>query len=213
MRLFFGLPLSREGKELVLSLRNRLGDGTDGLEWSPAENLHLTLSFLGEVGEEGLSASRRALDALELEDGPQPLFQPSRLGFFPDRGPPRVFVLLENSPSLGLLALHHGLCGALARESRAAGLPPLDSEWPEADREGSRPRRPFTPHLTLARLRGRSRPRPFDAETLASTDGLLSGAPPLPFDRLILFESRTLRRGPVYTPLAERRIGGKAAGH
>ena len=172
--------------------------------------LHLTLSFLGEVKEDGLAAAIRTLDALEMVGRQVPSFRPARLGFFPERGTPRVFVLLDDLPSPGLKSLHRDLCSALAAESRAAALPPLDADWPDADHEGSRPRRPFKPHLTLARLRGEGSPRPFGEKTLASAAELLSEAPNLTLDRLLLLESRTLRGGPVYSPLAERRVGGKS---
>ena len=45
MRLFVALSLP----EMVRTHLSLLGGGVPGANWSPAENLHLTLRFIGEV--------------------------------------------------------------------------------------------------------------------------------------------------------------------
>ena len=96
----------------------------------PEENLHLTLSFLGDVGEEALEELHDALEALRpgvLE------ISITGLDIFGDRTAPRlVCALIDDTPALS--DLHK----QVTRAARAAGIP-LE-------------RRRFRPHVTLARF-------------------------------------------------------------
>lgn len=133
MRCFVGLfPPSSVQSSVHEAL---LGLGESGLRWTPPENLHLTLLFLGDVSESAQPELRGALDravrgfeALDLRLG--------GLGAFPPRGRPRVlFVdLLEG------IAEVRRLHEALRRE-----LPP---ELRPSERR-------LHPHLTVARPKGR----------------------------------------------------------
>lgn len=48
MRLFIAVSLSPECRDRLLALQNRLYDGGVRGHYSPEENLHLTLAFIGE---------------------------------------------------------------------------------------------------------------------------------------------------------------------
>lgn len=105
------------------------------LRWASPEGIHLTLKFLGEISEE---ASHRVVDLLRALQPFDPLVAEIRgYGFFPDRRRPQVFWAGIVAPvALGELAGR--IDGAMASLGYA----------PE--------RRPFAPHLTLARFK---RPR------------------------------------------------------
>jgi 2'-5' RNA ligase len=96
----------------------------------PAENLHLTLVFLGELPEPVVADVDLALDRLRV-----PAFEVALTGLDAFGGPrPRaVYVGAAGSPALAHLQ------SKVAAATRAAGV----------DVEGRR----FVPHVTLARLR------------------------------------------------------------
>ena len=102
--------------------------------WPRAENLHLTLKFIGEIAEERVRELSRAAERaaqtlkpfdLEIESG----------GAFPPRGSPRILWLGVKDSAGGLVSLQ----ARLEDECAATGF--------------QRDERPFHPHLTLARLR------------------------------------------------------------
>ena len=126
MRLFVGLPipgalaqgLARTARSLELV----------NARWTPPENLHLTLLFLGQVGEETVPAILRELDQLDLA----PLeLRFTQLGLFPKAG----VLFAEIEPTLKLVRLHAQVVRGMAH----CGFPPEE--------------RPYHPHVTVARIR------------------------------------------------------------
>lgn len=121
------------------SLRRALGPGV--VRWVPPQNLHLTLKFLGDISSANVDM---LADMLTAEAERVPLFplRVSGLGSFPTlrhgsgQAPKRARVLWVglHAPA-GLAALQHGI------ESAAAKL------GYEAEE------RPFSPHLTIGRVR------------------------------------------------------------
>jgi 2'-5' RNA ligase len=99
--------------------------------WVRPENLHVTLKFIGEVAPTKLAGIRDALSAIRSDAPVEIKFR--GLGFFPNEQHPRV--------------LWAGL-------DASANLPPLAGDIDGAlETQGiALERRPFTPHLTLARI-------------------------------------------------------------
>lgn len=125
-RLFIGIDLP-DAIDFDLQL---MAGGIPGARWQSAEQLHLTLHFLGDVdgGE-----ARRLRAALEQLVAPSFTMQLRGAGVFPLRGPARTLWLgvSEADP----IRLIHERSGRIIDE---LGL----------DRE----RRKFVPHVTVARL-------------------------------------------------------------
>jgi 2'-5' RNA ligase len=130
MRLFIGLPMPAE---LANSLtRHARTISLSNARWTPPENIHLTLVFLGEVAEQKLPSIKHQLDKLAIAPFPIRL---TDLNTFP-----RVGVLIaEIDPTPRLLHLHAQIASGMAR----CGFIPED--------------RPYHPHLTLARFHGQLR--------------------------------------------------------
>jgi 2'-5' RNA ligase len=137
-----------------------------------AHTLHLTLCFLGDVAAGRLDDVSAALGALELPALPTAFTEPL---FLPERGAKRVVALRLDDPGGALAKTQQAVSGALAR---------LGVSTPE--------RRPWLPHLTVARYR---RPgHPF------SLQNVTIGAFGLP--SVILYASLLERAGAVHIPLA-----------
>ena len=113
------------------SLRRALGDSL--VRWVPCDNLHVTLKFLGDISSANVGM---LADMLTAEAGRVPPFpiRISGLGSFPTPKRARVLWVGLHAPA-GLAALQHGIESAAAK---------LGYEAQE---------RPFSPHLTIGRVR------------------------------------------------------------
>jgi 2'-5' RNA ligase len=131
MRLFVALEIPSAVRENLAALLESLRTVSPQTRWVRPENLHVTLKFMGEVPETKLAATRSALAGVRSD---QPTTVDFRgLGFFPHEKHPRVFWAgIDASPNLKTLAAD------IERAMEKLGIP--------------RERRPFSPHLTLARF-------------------------------------------------------------
>lgn len=131
MRLFVAIEIPTDVRGALAAFLNELRGIAPLAKWVRAENLHLTLKFLGETDSSRLGAISKALCSVR---SPHPVDAAvSGLGFFPEDRRSRVFWAgLEASPNLKTLAadIDHAL--------HKVGFP-LEE-------------RPFSPHLTLARF-------------------------------------------------------------
>ena len=178
MRLFTAIELPEEARAAVAAEQKvvaaTLRTGTYHLVRD--EQIHLTLCFIGEVDAERATHIRTAME----EPVPLPPFTLAfgSTGVFPPRGSPRVLWLgvIEGEQQVVHLQREVG------ERLRAVGV--------ELER------RPFHPHLTLARWRD-SRPsdRPREARRAVAVARMNVNA-------VTLFESRPSRAGFAYTVLA-----------
>lgn len=134
MRLFLAVFPPPELQGLAYARIEALRVAGGRVSWTKRENLHYTLRFLGEVGEDG---ARRAADAAVEAASDHRAFaaELGALGAFPNARRARVIWLGLARGGEALVALASSLDHALARR----GFPP----------EG----RAFEPHLTLGRVR------------------------------------------------------------
>lgn len=178
MRVFIALELPEDfvgqASELARSL-NRVVDG----RFVPAENYHLTLAFLGEVGEGEARAAMAAMDEACRTAGPLPV-DIDGLGSFGKRAG-GAGLWLSVAKDSELMALADRLRSGLA--SRGVAFDALHA---------------FAPHITLAR-----RVRLPAGQAL---DGL---AFPLPCEArsVTLFRSYLERGGARYKPLYTIELG------
>jgi RNA 2',3'-cyclic 3'-phosphodiesterase len=131
VRLFIAIAIPDDVRKALADLLQELRAIEPSAKWVRAENLHVTLKFLGHTEPEKLRAIEQALKAIR---SPQPVALQFRgLGFFPNEKRPRVFWTgMAASANLRSLAedIDHAATGL--------GFPAEN--------------RPFAPHLTLARF-------------------------------------------------------------
>ena len=66
IRTFIAVPVSEEQREQLVSVQRAMGRSASGVKWVEAENLHVTLLFLGEVDErEVISVCRAVTECCE----------------------------------------------------------------------------------------------------------------------------------------------------
>lgn len=172
IRLFIGLALPPPMAERLAGL----AVGIPGARWVEQRNLHLTLRFIGEV-ENGLAHDIH--DALADISARCPTVTIDGFGTFGSRQPHALWAAVEKTPELAHLQAKTET--ALVR----LGLPP-------------EPRR-FTPHVTLARLKGAPVQRIQDF--IAGHSPLRLG--PERVEAVTLFRSHLGRGGAEYEAVAE----------
>lgn len=171
---------------LARTLEALKGSGLD-VRWTPVEKIHLTMVFLGDVPEDGIPFVSEAAGRVCSRYAPVTAAI-TGVGIF---GPPRRPRILWAGLT-GETALLAGLQRELFEALEPAGVK-FDG-------------RPFKPHLTLGRFRGRS-PAGEDLQRLMEThDDMHSDVCLL--DELVLFKSDLTPRGAVYTALARMPMTG-----
>lgn len=171
MRLFIAIEIPDDLKKMIGRLRVEI----PGARWMEAEQIHLTLAFLGEVEEASVELLTEELGCIKL---PEFCLHFSWVGCFPGRHRPRVlWVGLEPQPRLQTLA-------AMIREAvRVCGIPQEE--------------RPFSPHITLARLK---LPHPREADAFLDQPHKQK-LPPFRVREFTLFQSRLTAQGAVHIPV------------
>ncbi len=171
-RLFVGLELPEDVATLLSGLRW----GLPGARWIDPSDYHLTLRFIGDINRR---EAREIEDELsEIDRRPVPV-SVAGLGVFGGDKPHTIFAGIAPNRELIELQAESERC------LRRLGLKP----------EG----RKFTPHVTLARLRGVS------AGAVAAYLGTRGYFPPLRFtaERFVLYSSRDSVGGGPYIVEAE----------
>ena len=175
IRTFLALELPQTVRN-KLSAHAELISGHDKLQqirWLPKENYHLTLAFLGNVEYSFISSLQLKLEQLLSSKKTVP-FRFLEITPFPFSGTPKIAAaMLEHSDEL--MQLQHNT----AKCVRAFGI--------------SLERRRFTPHVTLGRLKSRSRKSiAFQPQQI-----FLEGVS----EKVVIFQSELSPKGAVYTYL------------
>lgn len=135
MRLFLAINLDADVRVALVGATSPMRIEAPGLSWTPEPKLHLTLRFLGEHGDSAAARIPAALDDVAARHRPFDM-RLRHVWAFPNFRRARVVWMgVEPEPKLELL--HHDV--ELACERLGFGV------------EG----RPFRPHVTVARVRGR----------------------------------------------------------
>ncbi|HEY6375195.1 MAG TPA: RNA 2',3'-cyclic phosphodiesterase [Edaphobacter sp.] len=134
MRLFIGIGLPPSLSEaLAQAARTLIAPEAQShirINWTRPENLHVTISFLGQVEPSRLSNIEQALATIRTT---RLHLQLNGAGTFPNAG----ILFAQVKPSTSLL----NLAEQVFQSMEACGFP--------------REQRPYTPHITLARGKGR----------------------------------------------------------
>jgi 2'-5' RNA ligase len=184
VRLFVGFKVGDAVRQRIAEFADELRPATAGFRWTRVDQLHLTLTFLGDVSaariNEVVNATvcvARKHAAFEIEW--------RHLGCFPSPSKANILWMGVGKGTVEATALHTQLAHAYS----SIGLPPDQR---------------FTPHVTLARARD-SRSKANDLR------GLLRdrGQEDFGIDRIgevVVFRSDASRGGPAYTPVAVARL-------
>ncbi len=175
-RAFLAIPLPQQLRDSVSAFQRQLQTQIPDARWVRPKNLHLTLHFFGEIGEESLEKIK--VSVLSVKGCRRPfLVEVKGLGAFPHLHRPRI-LWLGLEPKAQLRQIHHDCSKALHQAGAATET------------------RPYSPHLTIGRLR---QPQLGLTDLFSSAGQTHIGR--LPVDKLVLFESRLQPGGAEHFPL------------
>jgi 2'-5' RNA ligase len=185
VRLFVAVLLPEDVRRALGREIERMRAVARGVSWVAPDNLHVTLKFLGDVGEPVVESLRLALGRVATAAEPFQLGVRG-LGAFPTRTRARVVWagIDTGAAAIGALA------GRVEQSLAALGFAP----------EG----RPFAGHVTLGRVR-EPRRDPALAEALERPAGDFGT---VRVDRIALVKSDLSPRGARYTPLDSWPLAG-----
>ncbi len=185
MRCFVGIRLPAETRDALASVHSAVGEADPAWrdqKWVAAENLHVTLAFLGEVAPDSIPGLTAAIGDRLSDVGPFSL----------------RFVELRPAPNARrvsmLWAAYSDSEGAGAHLVSVIGRAAADFDIPLEPRA-------FKPHVTLARTR---RPRKAGDAVRSSLARLSESVPGfLSVPSATLFASTLSKAGPHYEVLEE----------
>jgi len=137
MRCFVAVTVADPVRDLIVRVQDALRRSDAHVTWVRREALHLTLKFLGDLGD-GQVGSLRTLLREEAARWRPMVLQYAGIGRFPERGAPRIVW----AGAVGDLERLAGLAAAVERHAAEVGVP--------AERH------PFVAHLTIGRVKSDS---------------------------------------------------------
>lgn len=187
MRTFIAIELSEEIREALAQVESHLKYSGADVKWVEKNNIHLTLKFLGEITEEKCEKIKAILDEIakftksfeiSIKD----------IGAFPKIDYPRViWVGLEKG----------------ANESKVLAEKIDDALSKIGFQKESRP---FAAHLTIGRVRSSKNKQALKEKVISYDNSKLTAQNPQHVSSVILFQSKLMPKGPIYTKLHEARL-------
>lgn len=177
--MFIAMELPDFVKDALAQLQAEIRKSGFTAKWTPPENIHLTLKFLGDTPVSATAAISAALSAATAGFSPITLWA-GGLSVFPGAKRPRVLWTGIGGETDRLALLQQQVEEHLS----AVGFEKED--------------RPYRAHLTLARFKHRVDSAALVSEMTRCGD---FATDPFTADALYLIESRLTPKGPVYTRL------------
>ncbi len=186
LRTFIAIPLDKAIRDRLMGLQETLGEAATDVKWVEAENLHVTLLFLGEVEDREIHSVCRVVSQVCTA---QPPFTMSieKAGSFGNPRRPRTLWVGVGAGAQEVCTLHDALeppllqLGCYRREGRA-----------------------YTPHLTIGRVRS-DQPNDALARLLSRHEAWEGGQ--MPVREIHVMSSELGRDGPTYTVLSRAKFG------
>jgi len=186
MRAFLAVDLGDHVRKKISAAAAPLVKRAPDAKWVSPESMHVTLVFLGQIDDAIREGVERELAATAENHAPLELHARGG-GAFGSKKKPRVLWVGLEGDIERLSAIQH----ELAKRCEAHGI--------------EMEKRPYSPHLTLARARDQHG----DPALAACADAIAEGDyGSFPIDELILFESKLARTGAVYTPIFRAKLTG-----
>jgi 2'-5' RNA ligase len=187
LRLFVAVEIGEQQTKALERIQAGMRHKLPSVRWVKPAAIHLTLAFLGDIDEDAVPRLTALLD--EVTRGCAPLdIELKGAGAFPGERNPRVIWIGAGEPTGSLREIARNLKTLLASN----GFPTED--------------RPFTPHLTIGRVRDRGggeygRVLPLFREHTAGTMHVCD---------ICLVRSELTPRGSVYTVLHRAPLAGQS---
>lgn len=183
IRAFIAIDLPQSIQDSIEKQTARLQQtlGNQIIRWTPIQNMHLTLKFLGNIPIQHVDFLKQMLTQIADSHSAFDL-QIGGLGSFPSGKLPRV-LWLGIQPAAELISIQRDV---------DAGASRLGYE---------KEARAFSPHLTLGRVRQNIQPSDLQKIRSAFDTFQLGKIPSARVDSVHLYQSELNSEGPIYTKL------------
>ncbi len=175
-RLFIAAEIPSSSFEKIFEIRNEIFKNNNSVRWEPLNKLHLTLKFLGDTPAELIDSIENSLDEIARKSEPIRAFFTEIGLFYKNKKPAILWLGLKESENLTNLAENiDNACVKLGFQKE---------------------KRKFTPHITLARLKGK--------ENFSLINNFVNQKLPVEkfaITKINLFKSELRPSGSVYTIL------------
>jgi len=185
MRTFIAIDIDEALRRVLTQVAGDLAQAGDKIKWVEPENFHVTLQFLGEVGDDVIREVCELAGQVARHIEPFE-FSVAHLSCQPAHGPLRMIWAALDDPTGRMAELHRELGLALGE----LGLRQED--------------RRFRGHITLARIKFVRDPQRLRS---AVREYGLDAFPLQHADEVVAYTSQLTAEGPIYAPLARLPIG------
>ena len=190
-RTFIALDLGESVRRVLAGIIRQMAQELPVIRWADAAGIHLTLAFLGDLTDERLVEAMHAAESAARQVTTFAI-RLSHLGVFDSLHHPRVLWMGIDEPSGSLQQLHRALNLELEQRGFA-----IDT-------------RPFSPHLTLARMKVSLKPDERQRlQRLLTETRVADSSSVHRVDQLCVMKSELLRSGARYTYLGDYVLGGE----
>ncbi len=172
MRTFIAIDLPTPVKEKIAQIQATFKDCNLSFKWVAAENIHLTLKFLGNIDEMQIDEVKKIITAVAQKNKTLKA-KLLEFGFFPNERRPRVFFIATSQEDI---------LKSIAEE--------LENKLEDL---GFEPEHRFKSHLTLARIKSLE-----NIDCLKRKMKEVRLKEEFAIDEIILFKSTLTRTGSIY---------------
>ena len=182
-RVFIAIPLPISVTQSLSQIQHHF-QSVRSIRWAKPAHMHLTIQFLGDTSQSTIAAMTAGLNQTGADHSPFEL-QVAGLGAFPNLKRPRIIW----AGLSGDLKTLHKLHKAITQVTSEFGV------TPEA--------RPFTPHITLGRVKKRVTTSDYRhiSQAVGQAQQTVGHIANLSVEQIHLIQSQLQRGGPIYTPL------------
>lgn len=184
IRSFIAVDIPDTVKDELVSLILSLQKAEADVKWVRRENLHLTLKFLGQISEDQVIHTRQILERMSKEQR-RFSFHLAGLGGFPTLRHPRVLWVDTDR----------------GRETLEVLAAKIESEIAQIGIKGED--RPFSPHLTLGRIRS---PRNLQKLSALMERTEFSSSEEILLDHVTFYKSILSPKGSIYEVIQESKV-------
>jgi 2'-5' RNA ligase len=191
-RTFIALEMSEALQRHLTEVIRQVAQVLPGVRWVDPAGIHLTLAFLGELTDGELGGVKHAVASAARQVQPF-TYRLSHLGTFGSPRQPRVIWMGIEEASGSLKRLHRLLNQELEQRYFAVD------------------KRPFAPHLTLARIKASLREEELQQLQLILTGAQQDLVPHEDYrvEHISVMKSELSRAGAHYSSLQEYRLGSE----
>jgi len=185
IRTFIAIEIETKVKDDIAVWQSKLKKVADGVKWVDKNNIHITLKFLGNIEESQITDIKKAIEK-SIEGIKSFEIEIKGEGCFPNINRPRViWIGVERGKDI-----LKEIAKNLENECEKLGF--------------KKEKRPFSPHLTIGRVKRFMKSLTMLRKFLEEND---FPAKKFTATEIVLMKSDLKPTGPVYTPIEKIKLG------